>query len=155
MPGVFQFGTFFSVALSESRCMSALGPSSRPCNSFFMFIHSSFLLCSFRYLILHLNCFVFLSSSRWYASVHSPIRIFGLVLECPVLSVLFIPSRYLFSLLSYGSTFWFNSSCCIICFNCLAFLFSSQHISAFFFCLIIFSCRFLICVSSIIFHAGF
>ena len=52
-PWVFQFGIFLSVALSDSRCMSATGPFSSTCNSFFMlFIQSAFLWCSFCSLIL-------------------------------------------------------------------------------------------------------
>ena len=49
-PGVFQFDTFLSVALSESRCIFAFGASSSPSNSFpVLLIHSAFLLCSLRW----------------------------------------------------------------------------------------------------------
>ena len=69
----------------------------------------------------------------------------------------FILSWYLFSLSFFTSTFWFVSSSFIVCFNsCIAFLFSSPHIPAFFLCLLIFDCcRFLISVSSLISHPGF
>ena len=57
-PGIFQFGTFLIVTLSESNCSFALGPSSSSSNSFFkLFIHSGFLLCSLSSHILHQNCF--------------------------------------------------------------------------------------------------
>ena len=42
-PGVFQFGTFLSVALSDSTCIFALVPSTSPCSSFsILFIHPVF-----------------------------------------------------------------------------------------------------------------
>ena len=51
--GMFHFGTFLSIALSESRYILALGPSLSPSNSFSMlYIHSNFLLRSLRSHIL-------------------------------------------------------------------------------------------------------
>ena len=47
-PGVFQFDIFLRVAQIDSWCMSTSDPNLSPCKSFFMlFIHSTFLLCSF------------------------------------------------------------------------------------------------------------
>ena len=42
--GIFQFGSFLSIALIGSRCISALTPSSHPCN-FFMFFLSTQPFC--------------------------------------------------------------------------------------------------------------
>ena len=81
-----------------------------------------------------------------------------IVLECPVLSVLFYAyHRYLFNLPSFAKTFWLISSCYIVIFSCGSFSFLSQHVPAFFLCFIIFACcnRFLICVSSRISDPGF
>ena len=83
-PGVFQFGTFLSVALGESKCMSNLGPSSSPCNSFFtFFIYSVFLWRSFYSYSLFRSCFVSFAFDCWFVLVHSPIggiffRYFGM-----------------------------------------------------------------------------
>ena len=85
-------------------------------------------------------------------------RIFSLFWNVFFCLYRFILSRYLFSLSSFASTFWFISSSCIVYFACyVAFLFSSKHIPAFFLCLIIFTCcrRFLFCVSSLISHPDF
>ena len=58
-PGVFQIGTFLSIALRESRCIFAFRPSSGPYNSFCTwFIHLACLLWSLRSHILLLNSFV-------------------------------------------------------------------------------------------------
>ena len=80
------------------------------------------------------------------------------VLECPVLSILFSPFVEIFLIfLFFPRTFWFISSCCIVIFSCATFSFLSQHLPAFFFCFIIFTsfCRFLICVFSRISYPGF
>ena len=37
-PGIFQFGVYLSVALSESRCIFAFNPSLSPCNAFLIFL---------------------------------------------------------------------------------------------------------------------
>ena len=60
-PAVFRFDIFFSVFLSSSVCISALGPSSNPSCSFVIsFIHSTFSLCFFGCHIFVQNCSVFL-----------------------------------------------------------------------------------------------
>ena len=84
-------------------------------------------------------------------------RIFFVVLECPVLSILLFPLfRYLFSPPSFTSTFGFISSSCIVCLTCVAFYFLFQQVPALFLCLIIFLCcqRFLICISCRISYPG-
>ena len=60
-PGVIQFGTFFSVALSDSRCIIASGTSSW-CNSFSML--------SIHLVFLFQNCFASFASSFWCVLVH-------------------------------------------------------------------------------------
>ena len=94
-PGIFLFDILFSVVLSKSICISALGPSSSPSSSLvILFIHSAFSSCSFGCHILVQNRSVSLASSFWYVFV-SPLRvvdrIFLRCLERPVLSVLLYP----------------------------------------------------------------
>ena len=75
-PGVFQFGTFLSVAVLGV-CPHS-NPSLSPCSSFFiLFLHSVFLLCFFSSHILHQNCFLFLHPI-WMSSciLHLLVRIF-------------------------------------------------------------------------------
>ena len=95
-PEVFRLGiSFLSIALSELMCIFAFGPSSSPSNSSSMWlIHSAFLLCS-------LGCHILLKIVSFpchpvvgMSSYNLPLlagRIFFVVLECPVLSVLFYP----------------------------------------------------------------
>ena len=72
-PGVFQFDIFFSVFLSSSMCISALGPSSSPSSSLVIsFIHSAFSLCFFGCHIFVQNCSVSLASGCWYVFVSCP-----------------------------------------------------------------------------------
>ena len=89
----------------------------------------------------------------------SPNMLIELIFHCfPFLSVIFfILSRYLFSIPSSTSTFWFISSSCIFCFICIAFLYLSKPIPAFFLCFIIFVSyrRLLISVSYQISHPCF
>ena len=71
-PGVFQFGTFLSVALNESKCISIPRPFTSPCTLFFMlFIHSAFMLSTFCSDILLQNCFVSFASGCSFVFVHS------------------------------------------------------------------------------------
>ena len=57
---VFQFGTFLSVALRESRCIFAFVPSSSPSHSFhILLIHSAFVMF-FSFLFVALKLFPFL-----------------------------------------------------------------------------------------------
>ena len=66
-PSVFQFGTFWSVALGDSKSNITVEPSSRHVNPFSMlFIYSSFLLCSFRSHLLLQNNFASFASDCWY-----------------------------------------------------------------------------------------
>ena len=132
MPGVFQFRSFSSVALSESRCIFPLELSSSPCNSFFMsFIHSGFLLCSLRSNIFLQNCFISYAFSCLYVFVYSPPTcgqnffffrylwisfFFFFCLYCLTLS------QYLFSFPSFASTFWLVPTNSIFVFVLLAAL---------------------------------
>ena len=56
MSWCFQFGTFISAALYESMCIFISRPSLSTCNSFPLFIHSNFLLCSLYFHILLQKC---------------------------------------------------------------------------------------------------
>ena len=78
--------------------------------------------------------------------------LFQMILFCLYCLVL---SRYLFSLLSFTSTFWFISLSCTFCCSCDAFSSLFQHLILFF-CLIIFvcCCRCLFCVSNMNSHPG-
>ena len=153
---------FFRVTLNESRCIFAFGPSSSPSNSFpMLFIHSAFLLCSLRsYICSKIVLFPYHTVVGMCWCIHPLLadRIFFLCfgMSCFVCIVLFC--RYLFSLPSFASNFWFISFFCIVCFYFLScFFFSSQHVPAFFFCFIFFaySRRFVINVSSQISHLDF
>ena len=83
-------------------------------------------------------------------------RFFYVILEFPILPVLFDPISLFFSLPSLAGTFWFISSSYVVCSNYVTCLSSCQRIFTFFLCLSIFACcrRFLICVSNLIFHPG-
>ena len=126
-----------------------------------LLIHSAFFVMSLSSHILLENCFVSLSSGCGCALVHSPLFAGRLIFRCFGISyficiVLFCLGT--FCLPSFACTFWFISSSCMVCFNCcIAFLFSFQPIPASFLCFIIFACcrRFVMCVSSRIFHPGF
>ena len=60
----FPIWYFLSVVLRGLHCMFTSGPSSNPCNFFFIFfIHSTFIFCSFRSNILCQNCFVSFASN--------------------------------------------------------------------------------------------
>ena len=68
----FPIWYFLSVVLGKLMCISALGPSSSPSNSFvILLIHSAF-LCSLSCHILLQNCSVSLVSGGWYVLVSSP-----------------------------------------------------------------------------------
>ena len=139
-------------------CISTLGRSRSPSRFFdILLIHSDFLLMiswfpyftlkSFSFFCIRLLVFVRVISSNllveflsWFWNV--------LFLYC------FTLYRYLFNLPSFASTFWFISSSCYFFLCCFSLL---SRVSAFFLCFIIFACfrRFLICVSSQIFHLDF
>ena len=116
-PGVFLIVTFLSVALIESWYIFTFGPSSSPCNSFpILLIHCfSVMFSSFPYFAPKLFCFLviqLLVCVRAFSSylLKEFFRSFRML--C------FILPRYLFSLLSFASTFWFISSSCTVCFTC-------------------------------------
>ena len=85
-PDIFQFGTFFNVALSEPMSIFVFVSSSSLCNSFPMsLIHSVFLLCCLRSHILLQILFCFLVVG--VCSCILPLltgRIFFVVFKCPV-----------------------------------------------------------------------
>ena len=126
-----------------------------------LFIHSAFPLYSFRFDILLQICFVTFASGCSDIFVNSPANrgkhILSLCWNALYCVYRFILSRYLFSFPSFGSNFWLFSSSCIVYFTCVGFSFLSQHAPTFYLCYIIFGCchRFLICVSSLIFHLDF
>ena len=108
----FQNWHFFSVALRESICIFAFGPSSP--NSFPMLLIDSAIFIMFFWL----PYFVPIASGCWYVFVPSPSDCFFFSLFC---LYCFILSRYLFALPSFASTFWFISFYCIVIFTCGAF----------------------------------
>ena len=93
-PGAFQFDIHFSVVLSKSTCISILGPSSSP-SSFLviLFIHSAFSLSFYGCHILVQNRFFYIWLLVCFRVTPSQLLVeFSfVVLECPVLSVLFYP----------------------------------------------------------------
>ena len=103
-------------------CISAFGPpSSRSISFAMLLIYSTFSLCSLVFYILLQNYSASLASGCWYVFVPSPTIVF-VVLECPVLFVLFYPlSISFFNLSSFASIFWFISSSCIFIFPFIAF----------------------------------
>ena len=88
-----------------------------------------------------------------------------IVLEYPILSLLFYHLRYLFNLHSFASSFRYISSCCIVSFSRVVFSFLLLIIPAFCFFfwvflfvlsfLAVFEGFFLIWISSRNFHPGF
>ena len=132
-PGIFQFGTFLSVALSESLCIFDFGSSLSPSNSFpMLLVHSDFLLYSLhsQYFTLKLFCFLVIQLLVCFHafSSHLLVEFFSLFWNILFYLHCFILSQYHFSLPSFASTSWFISSSCIVCFTCVAFFFSSQHV---------------------------
>ena len=131
-PRVFQFGTFLSVALSESRCVFAFGLPSSPnflVPKLLCFLVVQLLICAiFSYLLVEwFRCF---GMSCFFCVVLSCLNIFLVFLLglCPrvVLAVLL--------------------SC---------FFFSPRYVPVFFLCFVILACRrFLICVFSRISRSG-
>ena len=116
-PDVFQFSIFLNVALSESRCMSASGPSSSPCNSFpsYLFI---WLFCYVLFVpIFYPKIVFFLFFIRLlicYCTIASNLAKFSFaILECPVWFVLFNPISAYFESLFFRQyhllySFWFT-----------------------------------------------
>ena len=92
--------------------MFVSGPSSSSGNSFFMlFIHSVFLLCSFRVSNSSENCFVsFEFSCSFILMVSCQIcrkNFYFVTFECPVLLVLLDLFQFLLNLLSFACIFCF------------------------------------------------
>ena len=127
-------------------CISTFWLSSRSPNSFvILLIHSGFFFVILSWLpyfspksfgfscIRLLVCFHVISP-------HLLVEFSFVVLECPVLSVFFTLSLYLFNLLSFSCTFWIISSSCIVMFLCVAIPFLSFHVPASFLCFIILAC---------------
>ena len=150
---------FLSVAVSTSRCISTLGLSSSIQNSVCtLIIHSTFFMifpCT--YFAPKSFCLVRIRLLLCLRPSPPPLvgRIFSLfwkVLFCPYYLVLY---RYLFLLPSFASSFWLNSSSCILRSSCRAFAPSSEYI--FFLCFIAFACcrSFLNCDSNLCSHPGF
>ena len=108
--GVFQFGTFLSVVLSESRCMSVSRHSSSPCNPFFMlFIGLSvifFPIFPSKTVLLPLHLVVSLSPCIPHLLVS---KFFFVIFEMFCLCC-FTLSRYLLCLPSFTNNFLFISS---------------------------------------------
>ena len=78
-PSVSQFATFLNLALIESRCILAFGPSSSPFSSFpMLFIHSTYLSSSFRFHILLQNCFLCLPFGWWLCLCIMPLPATGM-----------------------------------------------------------------------------
>ena len=160
-PGVFQFGTIFSVALNKSKSIFTLGLSSSPDSFSMSLIHSAFFVCSLRSHILLQNCFVSLSSAWWRIFVHSSstywynfFRYFGF--PCFVCIVLSCLDTFLFFFLCPLPSGLFPRVVLYILLE-LLFFFSSQHIPVFHLYLKIIACcrRFLMFVSCWISHQGF
>ena len=147
-PDVFQVGIFLMLLWVNK---GVLLFSYSFINSFsILFIHSTFLLYSH---ILLQNCFYILHVFPYLQVEFSFIFFRKSCFVC----IIWSSCRYLFSLPSFTRSFWFITSSFIVCSNCIAFLISSQHIFALFFCLSVFVCcwKFSICVYRLISHPGF
>ena len=135
-PCAFQFDILFCVVLSNSTCISILGPCSSPSSALVMlFIHSAFSLCFFGSHILAQNRSVSFASGSWYVSFHSlhivdriPFRCFGIsYFVCTVLH--FVDISLIFLL--WPVFFWFISSSCTVIFPHVAcFLLPTAYFSA-------------------------
>ena len=144
-PSVFSFGTFLSVALSESRCIFSFESSSSPCNFFsVLFIYSAFLLCFLcSHILLQNCCFPVIRLLVCLRAFSSYLRVgfLSLFWNVPFCLYCLIPSF----LLSPVPPDLFPRVSLVVLITMLLFLFSSQHILGFFLCLIIFACcRFVI-----------
>ena len=121
--GVFQFGTLLSVALSDSWCISASRLSSNPGNCVFsLFIHSTFLLYSFCFHILHQNFFCLrLLVFPCVFFIYLLIEFSFVILEDPVFFVILYNAP-----ISFASPFrkylWFISFICIVILVCCCIL---------------------------------
>ena len=133
-PGIFQFSTFFYCCSEWIDAKFRLRIFSSSCNSFSclsirFFCHILFVQ-TFFYKIFF-PCHVVVGMSSWIISLQAEM-IFFLFFNVIFCLYCLILSRCLFSLLSFTSTFWFIYQSFVICFYCVAFLFSYRHIPAFF-----------------------
>ena len=148
-PGVFQ--GFFCVVLSKSMCISAFGPSFSSSTSFvILFIHCFVVFFCYVFWLPYFvqNCFGFscIQLLVWFCviSSHLLVEFSFVVLECPVLSVLFYPLAIcLWSSFSHFSVLPFPF-----------YLYMFQRLSFVFFFILAGFRRFFICVSSRISHPG-
>ena len=125
----------YPIDLSNSICIFLKGPSSKPCNSFFiLFIPSVFLLFSFCFFIFVQNCFAsFASSCVGPCAFFREQNFLSLFLHFLFCLYCMTPSWNLLSLPSFDSIFWFISSSLIFKLICRFILvFSSHHILAFY-----------------------
>ena len=133
-PGVFKFATN-SVLLRMNRCVFLLLVLHRVLPfSFAVYPFGlSFIYSSFPYLAPKLFCFLVIRLLVCFRAFSSYLLVefFSVAVECPVLFVLFYHVSVSFYLPSFASTFWINSSGCIVCFACVVFL-SSRYDPAFF-----------------------
>ena len=136
--------------------MSALGPSSSPCNSFLMlFIHSPFpYFTSKSFCFFYIRLLVCSRAFSTYLLVEFSFVIWNALFCSHRLTL----SLYLLNLSSFASIGWFIFSICIVWLvRCFTFVFSSHQIIACFFSLSTFDfcSNFFTCPSSLISHPGF
>ena len=129
----FPIWYFLSVALSESMCIFAFGPSLSTSNFFphvaYLFSFSV-MFSSLPYFAPKLFCFfiIRLLVCLRAISLCLLVELFSLFWNVLFCLYCFILSQYLFSLPSFASSFWFISSSCFICFTCVAFFYSCPNI---------------------------
>ena len=130
--GALQFSNFLSVALSEStlflpKVLLHVLVALFPCCLFiwlFCYVLSIPIFCP-KIVLLPLHLVVSMSLCILPSLAGRIFSLFWNVLFCLYSLIL---SWYPFSPPPFVSTFWFISWSCIICFNCVAFFFLSQHI---------------------------
>ena len=126
--GIFHFGAFLSVALSDSRYMCTTWPSSSRCISFFMLIVHAIMFFLFPYLTLELFYSLCIQLLVWLSalSINLLVEFSFIILECSVLFILLDPV-----LVSFKSLFFCLYLLIYLfllnCKTCLMFLFRSFH----------------------------
>ena len=128
---------FFSVALSECRCIFALEPSSSSSDSFFNVIYPfgySVMFVAFPYFTPKLFCFLCIWLPVYLPTFPTLQIIFSLYFWNVLFCVIVWSCLGIFLCLpSFANTFRFITSSFIVSFTCcLAYLFLFQHISEFF-----------------------
>ena len=156
--GVFQFGTFLNVTLSESRCMSASGLSSIVVFLFWYFSNRLFFFCS--HVLLNFF-FIFFVPGCWFVFLYSPLSVVFsfVILEGPVSFLVFLSPLLLDSI---PVTFYspVDRQCLLIylyklyCLSCFVVIFRSFHSFVYFSFFSTFAKfhSFCICLSSFISH---